>query len=186
MEWNTTAAGKLNDIEAAHRGIGGTGRGRRFATEQINHAYAVLLASQFQKFCRDLHSECVDRIVSAVAPDVLKPVLREELFMRRTLDRGNANPNNIGLDFNRLGLDFWAAVNVDYSKNERRKQLLEELNAWRNAIAHQDFDPARLAGATILHLRRVRLWRRVCNRLAKSFDSVMGTYIMGITGTSPW
>ena len=55
-------------MEAAHRSVGGTARGRRFATEQINHAYAVLLASQFQGFARDLHSECADRLAKAIAP----------------------------------------------------------------------------------------------------------------------
>jgi hypothetical protein len=59
QQWVTTRARDLDDIEAAHRSVGGTVRGRRFATEQINHAYAVLLASQFQSFCRDLHTECV-------------------------------------------------------------------------------------------------------------------------------
>ena len=130
-EWNTTRTQQLNDIEAAHRSVGGIGRGRRYATEQLNHAYAVLLASQFQGFCRDLHSECVDELARAVAPTIFQSILRAELLLNRSLDRGNANPSTIGSDFNRLGVEFWRLVYDDYPKNDRRRQLLEELNQWR-------------------------------------------------------
>ena len=62
----------------------------------------------------------------------------------RNLDRGNANPGTIGSDFNRLGVEFWTRVYADYPRNDRRRELLENLSAWRNAIAHQDFEPAKL------------------------------------------
>jgi hypothetical protein len=186
QEWNTTRARDLDDIEAAHRGIGGTARGRRFATDQINHAYAVLLASQFQGFCRDLHSECVNLLVQAVTPALLQPALRLEFCFNRMLDRGNANPGAIGSDFSRLGVDFWRKVYAEDPRNERRKERLEELNRWRNAIAHQDFDPITLGGSTVLHLPQVRAWRKVCNRLALSFDNVMWAHLATIMGAIPW
>jgi hypothetical protein len=185
QEWDTTRSRALNDIEAAHHRVGGTGRGRRFATEQINHVYAVLLASQFQGFCRDLHSECVACLVRAVAPALVQSVLRAEFLFNRSLDRGNANPSTIGSDFNRLGVEFWRQVYADRPHNERRKGLLEQLNQWRNAIAHHDFDPATLGGTTRLHLHQLRAWRRACNRLARSFDDVMQAYLTGITGFPP-
>ncbi len=65
--WAGPRAAKLDEIEAAHAALTGSGRGRRWATEQVNHAYAVLLSSQFQAFCRDLHSECIDGLVGAVS-----------------------------------------------------------------------------------------------------------------------
>lgn len=64
--------------------------------------------------------------------------------------------------------------------------MLEELNEWRNAIAHQDFDPAKLGGTTTLHLRTVRGWRRALNRLALSFDGVMRVHIDSLTHQYPW
>lgn len=185
-EWNTTRTQELDDIEAAHRSVGGTGRGRRYATEQLNHAYAVLLASQFQGFCRDLHSECVDELARAVAPTILQSVLDAEFRFNRSLDRGNANPSAIGSDFNRLGVEFWREVYDDHPRNDRRRQLLEELNQWRNAIAHQTFDPAALGGTTVLHLAKVKAWRKACNRLALSFDNVMRGHLTTITGKLPW
>jgi len=66
-------------------------------------------------------------------------------------------------------------------RNEVRQRQLEELNGWRNAIAHQDFE-----GRGTLHLRHVRLWRIACERLAKSFDEVMRHHLQNLTGQSPW
>jgi len=66
QHWQQSRRVKLDEIVEAHRAVGGTARGRRDATEQVNHAYAVLLASQFQGFCRDLHSERVHHIVQQV------------------------------------------------------------------------------------------------------------------------
>ena len=60
QHWNAVRLPRLDEIERAHSSVGGTGPGRRYATQQINHAYAVLLSSQFQGFCRDLHTESVD------------------------------------------------------------------------------------------------------------------------------
>lgn len=104
QNWNTTRVSELNEIRSAHQRIGGGRRGRRYATQQINHAYTMLLSSQFQGFCRDLHSEAVDHIVRSVAPAAVQSVLRAEFTLHRKLDRGNPNPGNIGSDFNRLGL----------------------------------------------------------------------------------
>ncbi len=59
------------------------------------------------------------------------------------------------------------------------------MNKWRNAIAHQDFDPNELGGTTV-HISYVRYWRNVCNRLATDFDEVLRVYLTTLTGTNPW
>src|SRR5580658_2588149 len=106
IRWKNERADALDQIENAHASVGGTGRGRRFATEQINHAYATLLSSQFQGFSRGLHAECIDHIIAAT-PVYLQQIHRSQYIWGRTLDRGNPNPGNIGSDFNRFGVDFW-------------------------------------------------------------------------------
>ncbi len=186
QHWRTARSRELDQLEAAHRRLGGVGRGRRYAIEQINHAYAVLLASWFQGFCRDLHSACAELLVRAISPVAMQAVVRREFLLDRTLDRGNATPGSIGSDFNRLGVEFWTFVYADRPRNDRRREILEGLNRWRNAIAHQDFDPAVLGGTATLHLPRVRNWRRACGRLAESFDRVMHGHILQLTGTAPW
>src|SRR5262245_49292525 len=105
--WRTERSASLDEIEHAHESVGGAGRGRRHATEQINRAYAVLLCSQFQGFCRDLHTESVDAFLQEVRQPVLKESFRNLLMASRKLDQGNPNPGNIGSDFSRLGLKLW-------------------------------------------------------------------------------
>ena len=183
--WTSERSVALDEIENAHSSVGGSSRGRRYATQQINHAYATLLSAQFQGFCRDLHSECVDAIVRRTPPGLRSYILPQFLW-GRSLDRGNPNPGNIGMDFGRFGIAFWARVRADHHLNERRKQYLEELNTWRNAIAHQDFDSVKLGGTTVLHVATVRQWRSSLGSLAISFDNVMVSYLQSMIGESPW
>jgi hypothetical protein len=184
-EWNTGRQVALDEIEDAHRSIGGTARGRRYATQQINQAYAVLLSSQFQGFCRGLHSECADFVVRIALPGGIQPALRALLVENRKLDKGNPNPGNIGSDFARFGLRFWDEVRNHDARTQSRLNRLQDLNDWRNAIAHQDFDPAVLGGIT-LRLQRVQDWRRACRGLAMSFDAVMAAFLDSIVGHRPW
>ena len=175
--WSRSQAAALDQMEKAHASVGGTGRGRRHATDQINQAYAVLLASQFQGFCRDLHSESVDYLVDTLEPTNLRPIVRAEFTRERKLDKGNANPGNLGADFGRLGIEFWDEVKklsprnsarnkslemlwvevkkLSPRKNSARNKSLEMLNHWRNAIAHHIFDQGKL-GSTKLGLAQVR------------------------------
>src|SRR5215468_7919843 len=104
-QWNRMRAAELDEVEAAHALVGGTSRGRRYATQQINRAYAVLLASQFQGFCRDLHTQAVDHLLATLrlaAP--IHAVVKHEFDTRRQLARGNAQSGSIGADFGRLGI----------------------------------------------------------------------------------
>ena len=120
--WLADRSAALDEIETAHRAVGGSGPGRRFATQQINHAYAVLLASQFQGFCRDLHTECVALMVRTVTNPDVQSVLQLEFQFSRSLDRGNANselpvvrtrPNQPGTDDRRgEAVDSFAADGV--------------------------------------------------------------------------
>jgi len=184
--WSTARSSALDEIENAHASVGENARGRRYATQQINHAYAVLLSSQFQGFCRDLHSESVAHLSRTATPALLQGILLVEFVQNRKLDTGNPNPGNIGADFNRLGLNFWSRVTAQGARNAARRVRLERLNAWRNAIAHQDFDPAKLGGTITLRLETIRSWRQAGNRLAASFDAVMESHLRLVTGTAPW
>ena len=183
--WRTVRRAALDELEAAHRSVGGTARGRRYATQQINHAYAVILSSQFQGYCRDLHSECVGFLLQSMPAGLLRSALSEALVQNRKLDRGNPNPGNLGADFNRFGLKFWPEVLGLDPRSQGRQDRLAELNEWRNAIAHQDFDPAVLGSAS-LRVERVRGWRKACDQLAQGFDEVMRAYIQKVNGAPPW
>jgi hypothetical protein len=185
VKWNGARSDALDEIENAHAMVGGTERGRRYATQHINYSHVVLLSSHFQGFCRDLHSECIDHIVPSV-PAPLQGFLRAEFIWNRSLDRGNPHPGAIGSDFNRLGFDLWTELYALDARNDRRRVMLQELGDWRNAIAHQDFDPVAPGGVPTLHLARVRAWRRTTNSLARYFDQATYNYLRGLLGGAPW
>lgn len=172
--WEGERAADLDRIEAAHTSLRSV-PGRRAVASQIQQAYAVLLASHFQGFCRDLHSECIERVARGVSPALLGKVLLKEFSFARRLDRGTPSPGNVGADFERLGIDFWPAVLADDPRNERRRSSLALLCVWRNAIAHQDF-PSHLRRHA-LALATVRSWRASCRGLARSFDRVARRYV---------
>jgi hypothetical protein len=185
QKWRRARSDELDKIEHAHGAVGVTGRGRWYATQQVNQAYVMLLASHFQGFCRDLYFESADFLVGLVNPTYLQPIVKEELKRNRQLDRGNAHPGSIGADFDRLVRSFWEHVERHDPLDERHfQQRLKELNQWRNAMAHQDFSG--LPGPATLRLAQIRRWRGACNRLDRIFDTVVRDYLQSLTGTSPW
>ena len=185
--WLSTRAKALDEIEAAHASVGGTGPGRRYATQQINQAYAVLVASQFQGFCRDLHTESLVRLMAFInVPTLVLPLVQARFFEGRHLDSKNARPGSLGSDFGLLGIKLWDEVDKHHPKNKDRKGDLEDLNKWRNAIAHQSFGKVCPGGTPHLTLQHVRRWRSVCGRLARSFDEVMRVHLQSLTGETPW
>jgi hypothetical protein len=185
--WITSGKRALDEIEAAHASVGGTRPGRRYATQQINHAYVVLLASQFQAYCRDLLTESAAHLMTFIQPPLLVWQLVEAGFIRgRQLDSRNAQPSSIEADFRILGIQFCKAVIDDHPHNESRRKELEELNKWRNAIAHQNFSAVGPRVTPRLNLAQVRRWRSVCKGLARSFDEVMRAHLQSLIGISPW
>jgi hypothetical protein len=184
--WQTRSRTVLDELEAAHAVVGGARRARAFARQQINQAYVVLLASQFQRFCRDLYDEAADQLTSHPVHGPLNPILRNLLTTGRKLERGNANVGNIGADFEKLGIEFWDAVRNRTSANHDRQRKLDEMNGWRNAIAHQDFTRIGDGRTETVTIAQVRRWRSACNALAVEFDAVMRLYLQSLFGVAPW
>lgn len=184
--WAGPRSRTLDEIEQAHATVSGSGPGWRQLARQINNAYAVLLAAEFQVFCRDIHEECVRHIVNSITPRESRVVIEQEFMRNRSLDRGNASPSTLGVDFGRLDLQFWPAMDTQDRRSRERRSRLESLNTWRNAIVHQDFDRATPGGARFLSLRRVRLWRATCGGLARSMDRVLRAHVQSVVLTAPW
>jgi hypothetical protein len=184
--WHAEGRRALDEMESAHRAIGRSGPGCRYAAQQINQAYVLLLSSRFQRFCRDLHTECVDHLIGGIAPAAVRMIARRQFLTGRKLDTGNPNPGNIGADFDRLEIRFWPTVIAYDQQNASRQHLLMAMNQWRNAVAHQDFSHRDLAGRTELRLAEVRMWRVACEQLAVDFVRVMYDYLRAGTGNDPW
>jgi len=189
--WKTKSQQELDEFANAHKAVGGEERGRRYFTRQFNHAYLVAVAAQFQRFCRDLHTEAAQRISGAVQQTDISKALARLLIENRKLDTGNANDGTLGPDFDRLGFTFLAEVNAADKRNAGRRRLLEQLNVWRNAIVHQNFllkphHQALVKGTNPDHVSHVRMWRRNCDELAEELDRVVRTYVSRVVAGEPW
>ena len=184
-KWTTERLPALRELDSARRGLRVSKRGTRFAVRQIHESYVVLLASHFQGFCRDLHDECATAFVEAIPAGMLRNTFYTALLNGRKLDGGNANAGNLGSDFGRFGLEFWTTVRGSDAANQERQKELDRLNAWRNAVAHQNFDPVKLGGVE-LRLPLLHGWRTLCDQLAVSFDAVMQSHLAAVNGLVPW
>jgi hypothetical protein len=183
--WHGASATALDEIERAHRAVGGPKPGRRVATLRLTQGYVLLLSAQFQRFCRDLHSESFAWILSQqTMQSGVDTTLLAVLTSGRALDRGNPSPDNILRDFRPICPSFWSDVAQHNGRSLSRRKKLELLNEWRNAIAHHDFTKA-TASSERVWLKSVQGWRRACNGLAISFDAVVGASLARLVGKAP-
>lgn len=184
--WSGSRRTTLDEIKAAHRQVGGIARGRRHATSQLNHAYALILAAQFQGYCRDLHTEAAGHAVAAARPLAMQPAVHELFVSGRKLDFGNPNVSGLGSDFGRFGMKLWPSVESDPRFRPPMRAALEALCVWRNALAHQDFKDPRLKGRTSLRLIEVKGWHRRVDQLAMLLDDAVRSHLAVLLGASPW
>ncbi len=184
--WSTSSAVALSQLQAAHRAVGGARAGRRTNTLQLNYAYVLLLSAHFQAYCRGLHSDATQLLVEAIDP-AIGAVLDANLSFRRQLDSGNAQPAALGIDFNRFDFKFWTDVEAADTRNVARRRKLEELNTWRNAIAHHDIESHRAdLRPREVTLDACRSWRGALTGLAESFDGVLADHLATLIGSRPW
>jgi hypothetical protein len=188
-DWRTDAWAAFDEIENAHRAVGGTKPGRRFLTQQLNYAYATLLAARFQGFARALQVQTADAIALGAHNATYRELVQENLTSNRALERHNAQPNSIAEDFARFGLDIWTQVDGARSCNDERRKKLWALITWRNAIAHDDID-AKLAKGALEPVRIIlgtcRSWRSALNVLATSLDKVAADRCQTLGLPRPW
>jgi hypothetical protein len=187
VTWEFIRLTRLDEFEAAHLALGGSGPTRHTVVRQINRAYIVGLSAEFQGFARDLHSEAATYIASAAGPS-LTALVGIALTNNRHLDRGNPNGGNIGSDFGRFGMAFWADIYARDKRNRRRAEALEQVMTWRNLIAH-DSNPSaaeltKIAG-TVPTLRWCKRWRRSLSNLIPHFDAVVAAQINRVSGIQP-
>jgi hypothetical protein len=172
------------------RGVRRHRPGRRWVTDELNHALILRLASEFQGFARDLHDESTAFIVRSLAPGDarLQDRLRVPYTQYRKLDQGNADPATLGNDFGLFGVTLWPALHARYPAYAKGwNQRLVALNAARNGIAHDDEAKiARIqAAGWPLTLRSVDRWNSSLDGLARGIDRVMGGHKLTY-GTTPW
>jgi hypothetical protein len=85
IDWQTSAAEALSQLEATHRAIGGTRAGRLTNILQLNYAFVLLLSAHLQAYSRGLHSEATQWLADVVAHGV-GAVLALNLTLHRQFD----------------------------------------------------------------------------------------------------
>ncbi len=188
--WLSEAQAELDELDEAQARAGSKRRTRHALARHLCRAYVVSLSAQFQRFCRDLHSEAAQRLADAVEPKAFRGAVLRLLTDGRRLDAGNATAGTLGPDFDRLGLPFLAELEAR-PENRRQRLDLERLNVWRNAIVHLDFTlkPGReklVRGTSPDSARDVRRFRRACDALAREIDRIVRAYVSGVVGGDPW
>jgi hypothetical protein len=189
--WASTRAERLDRLRAAHVAVSGSGPGRRWQTEELNHSLVLRLASEFQGFARELHDETVSAVVTQVAPrsPQVQLALQIPYTSGRRLDRGNADPGALGSDFGLFGLQLWPELDRRYLKRAPEwNRKLEALNKARNGLAHDDalrLAQVRAAGWP-LTLGSVDKWRRALDGLTAAMDDVVAVHVGRLFGARPW
>lgn len=156
--------------------------------QQLVDAAILLLAASFQYSCRELHTEAARFLAARVADERLSRVVEEALLTGRALARGNAHPRTLTDDFRRLDIDLWDELDQRDSRNKLRRSHLVDMNRWRNAIAHGDFDPAVQdpLGQAGRSLASLRTWRHSCSALLHELDAVVKQRLTELAGSRPW
>lgn len=169
--WESEQRVELDRVEAARHG----------------DACIVLLAAHFQQFCRDLHTEAAEAIAASTPH---KKLVERALLLGRQLDRGNATPAALDADYARLGIALWRRLSKWDHRTPARRRRLEQLNVWRNAVAHRDFRLSAAALATVTGTTRslafARSCRASCDILARQFDGVVELSLWSRLGRPPW
>jgi len=187
-EWQGSRAKRLQRLFDAHAAAEGSGApGRRWRTEQINWSLALLLAAEFQGFARDLHDEAgySFAVFAAQGNQTLETILKARMTQNRQLDRGNANPGNLGNDFKILGVDLWDELKTRWPRmTVKWNKSLTDLNKARNAIAHSQ---SGTLGALRVNLDTIRTWRSSLDGLADKMDDVVAWHLTDLFKVSdPW
>lgn len=189
--WLNDRRAHLDELLAAHRLVGGSGRGRRWRTAALNEALVLRLAAEFQGFARDLHDLGCRQFAAWAAPNnhALENVLHSRLSEARDLDRGNANPGSIGKDFGRFGFQVWPALTNRDRASATHLRSLEQLNAVRNALAHADnsaLTALRSQGVALV-LTTYKKWQRDLDALAANLDAELAAQLGRLFGRpNPW
>ena len=203
-KWQCERAAALDSLEAIHGKVTGRRRGRKYDTKHLNRALFVALSAEFQGFCRDLHEDAAIHIAESISttsanakvvPVILDALVRERTVSPRSkpakdrrLDKGNADFSALAADFATLGIHLRDELKQRYPiKALRWEKTLEALVEARNAIAHSDVE--KLANSNRDHgltLATFRKWRSSLNGASRAMDTVVGTYLLDLTGDEPW
>ncbi len=149
--------------------------------DELLRGYVTLLSAHLQGFCRDLYTECSSFVRSKIRAS-LQTILGYQFMEGLKLDHGNPNFGNIVADFRR----FDVGVKAEADKDPTSKMWLphlDQLNKWRNVVAHHGSPPS---GLPPLALPLVQGWRPSCDRIVEFLDGMMYNHLRRLMRRKPW
>lgn len=189
-DWQGVRAARINRLVHAHALVG-SAYARRPPTLELKHAIILRIASEFQGFCKDLHDEAAEAIAAALAPEdsQQRDLIATACVAGRRLNSGNARPEILKEDFDRLRVGVWQGLAQKYgvlAKDWERR--LDLLNQARNCLAHDDASKlSRLqSGGWPITMMTIRDWRKSLDTLAAGMDLVVSEKLALRLHYRPW
>lgn len=182
QQWRADRLARLNQVEAQCATVLALAPPNPDLADEDLRGYVMLLSAHFQGFCRDLHTECVLVVASAV-PLPMRYMVQNQCLANRELDGANPRYATIRRDFERFGFDLSVALAVDPA-NPGRITRLDHMNQWRNYAAHHKTAVPPAGGP--FTVPTVIAWKDSCDGLAGELDRVMYNQLQALTGVPPW
>ena len=189
--WTTARAARLDHLAWVHRSAGIIDLGGPAVRKVLVRSLVLALASEFQGFARELHDEAAEFLASTIAGGNQGQfeVIRNNLVIGRGVDRVNAKPETLRVDFARLGVaNLWNDIARAVPSGHRWRQQLERLNEARNAIAHDEENKLQLLATQgfPITIATMHSWRAACNGVSRHIDTILENHIAQLTGVRPW
>lgn len=191
--WRTDRAANLDALREAHRKVGGANRGRRWSTDQLNYAMILTLSGEWQGYCRDLHDEGFQAILTQAqpAPQYIGLIVGAATAGRQ-LNVRNPDASALARDFALLNATgkFWDRARSYDASTATLLVLLRDLVDGRNGIAHRDqskIDEVNRRGYKLHTLKTFVQFRQGIDQLAEIVDAVVGQQVTDTCGgVAPW
>lgn len=187
--WDTECVPRLNQLEQVHAAAGGTRRGRRWGTNQLNRSLFVALVGQFQMYCRELHDEATRVYLSQTNTNQVAAI-ETLLLRRRDLDTRNPRRDALKNDFGRMGLRIIPALQNRYGRAGQDLARLELLVDLRNAVVHgneSEVHALTRRNPIATTLRSYHRFKSTCDRLVRGLDAVVAAGLAAELQISrPW
>lgn len=181
QNWRSVRLERLDRLLAAHPDVAGSTTDPA-VTREWTRALVLLLASEFQGFCRDLHDEVANAIGRGAAgnDERLRKRICSGLTMSRGLDRRSADVQTLNHDFYRLGSELSTRLAQQYP-DEAAAWLdgLRYLHKARNGVIHDDDISVRKAedAGWVLRIDSARRWRKLLDEVASAMAYLFVTDI---------
>lgn len=188
--WRSSRLGRLDRLLAVHPDSTGSGTDPAVA-EEWTHALILRLASEFQGFCRDLHTDASKAVARALAAsdEEIRLLILVGLTTDRSLNRSSADPQTLAKDFARFRITLWVALEERHPRSVPLwHEGLRYLHLARNGVVHDDL--GKLASVQAegweLKLGTVVRWRNLLDEIVTAMDDVVSTAIADLFGNIRW